>query len=365
MKGIKHWLSQSIVPGIKKVNEMKKMILLFVMQAFFGFVLAGFIYLFVGFLYACIALFFLLLMLMIKPVCLVLYKVILKTNWCRKQVDNELKFIRRISCELDVCNLGSNSGRYAFSYSDTGLKGENWALGPQTLAYDFRVLKNYHSYLKEGATVLIPVCPLSSCIIDFEEDSNNFKYYSFLHPGYILNFSKATKLKLIRKAETVYHVTFFRVVLKRLVKNLMGMERKSMSDQKLEFDANRWINNWKKQFEIEDMDGLVSKKNLETIGSNTDLLRNMIVFCLERNLKPVIVLPPVTSALSSKFPAVFRENYIYSFIRNANTYQIPFLNYMDDEFLSDPALYFNSYFLNVKGRKLFSQTILRDLHLVI
>ena len=44
---------------------------------------------------------------------------------------------------FDIVNLGSNLPKFAFDYSETGVKGMNWAVGPQTFMYDFVVLKKY------------------------------------------------------------------------------------------------------------------------------------------------------------------------------------------------------------------------------
>jgi hypothetical protein len=59
-----------------------------------------------------------------------------------------------------------------------------------------------------------------------------------------------------------------------------------------------------------------------------------------------------------------RETYIYSFIREANIRNITFLNYIDDERFSDPNLYFNSFFLKLKGRKLFTKQVLKDFEIL-
>jgi hypothetical protein len=89
----------------------------------------------------------------------------------------------------------------------------------------------------------------------------------------------------------------------------------------------------------------------------------MIDFCIERNLKPVLIIPPMTKYLSCLLTDTIREIYIYSFIREANVKNIPFLDYMDDERFSDPSLYFNSFFLNLRGRKLFTKQVLKDLNI--
>lgn len=87
-----------------------------------------------------------------------------------------LKFVDVIPQNLEVVNLGSSSGKYAFDYNSLKIKGANWALAPQTLYYDFVLLKQFHSYLRPGARVLIPLCPFSGCIINFTDTKINGRY---------------------------------------------------------------------------------------------------------------------------------------------------------------------------------------------
>ncbi len=305
----------------------------------------------------------LMLLVLIIPVLFTMDKLTQRTNWHKKRTEGVTKFCKSIPLDLDVCNLGSNSGKYAFDYENTGLKGENWALSPQTLSYDFRLLKNYFSYLKKGATVLIPLCPFSSCIKDFEDDKYNHKYYSFLHPILILNYSQLTSEKVVRFVNKPFQSSPLRSIL-RIIWDIPAENNKTMDTESLEGDAYRLVDSWKQQFLISDLDAPVSEKNKRCITHNTDLLKEMIFFCIERNLKPVIVMPPMTRALSSKLSEAFRENYIYSFIREANINNVLFLNYIDDERFVDSDMYSNSYFLNQKGQKLFTNQVLSDLGLI-
>jgi hypothetical protein len=146
--------------------------------------------------------------------------------------------------------------------------------------------------------------------------------------------------------------------------NRMLLDANPMSLEELEKDADKWINGWKRQFSIQYLDAPISEKNKDAIAYNAKLLEEMISFCLERNLKPVIVMPPVTKALNSKFTEKFCELYIYSVIRDANKKEVPFLNYFFDDRFSDNKLFFNSFFLNIKGRRLFTETVLRDLRII-
>lgn len=333
-------------------------------QGFLSIVIAGIVYFITkSIVVGIVLLAIFLILIIIKPVFYILNILIKKTNWYKINVGDGLKFLKQIDSNLDICNLGSNSGKFAFSYDGTGLKGENWALGPQTLSYDFRILKNYFSYLKEGATVLIPICPFSSCIKDFENDEVNYKYYPFLHSILILNYSENSKEKVMRYVHTPFQVSPL-MALVRLIKDVRVIDTIIMDMESIEKDADNFMNNWKRQFFISDLDAPVSDLNLDCIKYNTSLLSEMVSFCLERNLKPVIIIPPVTKALSSKLTDKFRENYIYSFIGNTITKHAPFLNYLDDKRFVDINLYLNSYYLNTNGRKVFTKAVLNDLEII-
>ena len=343
---------------------MRTIIKAFAINGFISLIIAYIAFLVFGSILYAVILFSIILFLgLVKSTLTILNILVQRTRWYKRKVGDGIKFRKEIDTNLDICNLGSNSGKYAFSYEETGLKGENWALGPQTLSYDFRILKNYSSYLKEGATVLISLCPFSSCIRDFENDTINHKYYSFLHPIFILNYSKSTSKQVMRFVNEPFLVSPVKSLI-RLFKDVSVDNVIEMNKDEIEINANEFITIWKDQFSISNLDAPVSKENMESVTYNTNLLLEMISFCFERKLKPVIVIPPVSKALHSKFSETFCENYIYSFIHRANNKQIPFLNYFDEQQFAENNLYFNSYFLNENGRKLFTKKVLKDLQLI-
>lgn len=315
-----------------------------------------------SFLLAIIFFSFLTIVIMVKPMLLILNKLTMRTNWYKLKYGDALKF-RNIATNLDVCNLGSNSGKYAFSYDNTGLNGVNWALSPQTLSYDFRILKNYFSYLKEGATVLLPLCPLSGCIKDFTDDKNNHKYYPFLHPILIMNYSQSTYDRIMYFINKPFQASPIKALI-RIFNDLPPINYRIIKPEDMEEDANEFVDMWKKQFLLTDLDAPISDTNKESIQYNIVLLNDIIDFCLERNLKPVVVIPPMSYELSSKLSGTFRENYIYSFIDKVVKDKVQFLNYLDEKKFNNFELYFNSYYLNTKGSEIFTRQVLNDLGLL-
>lgn len=129
-----------------------------------------------------------------------------------------------------------------------------------------------------------------------------------------------------------------------------------MNNKQLEKDAMQWINGWKKQFNITDMDAPLPIHIKKGREKRVSILKDIISFCKERDLRPVIVLPPITQHLSSKMSETFRQNYIYSFLEEVDSCSTPFLNYLDDNRFQDKD-FFNSFFLNKEGAKKFTKIV--------
>lgn len=301
---------------------------------------------------------------------LFLNRIVKKTNWYKTSFRYTNQFVSNVGYREDlirnyeVVNLGSNPARYAFMYDS--VLGQNWSTGTQSLNYDFRILKYYHSYLKRGGIVIIPLVVFSSCYAD----------ELTIDPDYHIKFNRILPSSLWYKNGSKFRIGMRYPLLLHPLRGLLSLLRDSEKDlshmaayqpleqKELVRDAGFWIDGWKNEFDITDLNAPLSPDNIARRQANVKILCEMIDFCLERQLKPVLLVPPMTCYLSSGFSDIFRENYIYSFVREVNIRNIPFMDYMKDKRFGDPELYFNSFFLNVKGRKSFTQQVLKDLKLI-
>lgn len=289
-------------------------------------------------------------------------KFLLTTNWyCEGFWKGTTKFWTINSCDYDVVNLGSNSGKYAFNYEQLPIKGMNWAIGPQSLIHDYNILKNYFSYLKEGAIVLIPICPFSCLITSYTKDSN-LKYYPILHPATIMDFdeserTRAFRIKLSPFKEMPYYCV--KETMKEVLRTLYRII-KPRTQINFEKNADAWINLWKQQFEIKDLDAPMSNKHKDERKERSLLLCEMVRFCKERGLRPYVVLPPVHLALASRLSSVFLQNYVYDFIYESIDDKALLLDYLSNSIFED-SCFQNSYFLNKKGACIFTEKVLNDL----
>ena len=290
-------------------------------------------------------------------------KVIRHTKWYEQYWNGVQKFWYLNRFNLDVVNLGSNSGKYAFNYEGLDIAGMNWAVGPQSLVHDFNILKNYFSYLRSGATVLITLCPFSSLVSQYNTNTN-LKYYTFLHPATILNFDENERIKALKIKESPVREMPWLCIKQTLKEGIKHIIHRLVPKCDIEKNAAIFIDSWKRQFGITDLDASLSEQHSKDQENRSQVLRDMIDFCLERNLKPALIVPPVHLSLSKKLTEKCRENYIYSFVRKANKRNVPFLDYMDDGRFQNDGYFLNSFFMSEDGAKTFTNIVLKDLNIL-
>ena len=90
-----------------------------------------------------------------KIIQIINHRIIYRTKWWDDFWGGSTKLWNINEFNIQVVNLGSNSGLYSFNYDGIPIKGLNWALGPQSLLHDFNLLKNYYSYIGYKGIVFI------------------------------------------------------------------------------------------------------------------------------------------------------------------------------------------------------------------
>lgn len=290
-----------------------------------------------------------------------LYK---RTNSYRNQFIDVRKFsIKRGDGDnLQIVNLGSNHPKFGFDYSGLNVRGENWAVGPETFEYDFAVLRKNTSHLASGAIVVIPVCLLNFFLYRQKKRGIHVKYYSFLPPEDIVGYSIFDKW-----SNYSFPLLFHPMRLHSLIRDTKKDNRLSLdtnlckTEADLDKNADYWIDIWNKEFNIKLPKPVLSAENKSNIQKNIQLLKEMIEYCLSKGLKPVIAILPVTNFLYSRFTPEFVEKHILAYITEANEAKAPVVNYLTDDRFTDSSLYINSFFFNTKGRKKFTKQFIEDL----
>lgn len=288
----------------------------------------------------------------------ILYK---KTNYYKINILQSNKF-KEIPDNLEIVNLGSSYAKYAFDYSKVGIKGFNFGIQPQSLSYDFRILKQFKDKLKKNGVVIITIPDFVFAFLDYPIEEYNYKYYSFLNKENILNYSSLKNFLL-----NCFPLILQPKKLKCILKDISKENRDSLvfmqSSEEVRKEAQKRVNGWKKEFKLmgteksEDI-----PLNIKEIFRQTQsLLEEMINYTLSNGLKPVIVVPPCSKELNDFFSDEFLKEILYSNIEKANKNIIPVLDYLKKPEFQDYHLYENSDFLNVNGRELFTKKVVADL----
>lgn len=267
---------------------------------------------------------------------------------------------------FDLINLGSSGGKWAFDYSGFEINAMNWAQQPQTLLEDFNLLRNYHSILKKGGIVLITIMPFTG--LNKTTGVRDAMKYLKINAHEPIQPVEIKKARLYTQCPVLMGKPAIKAVIKHWlgkeniasVKQKTDVENNPMSDIQLDTDAKRWIDGWEKQFAIEDFDAPLTEANQKGREYRIKLMRELVDFCIERTYKPVYVIPPVTKHLSKYYTHKFEETYIYGFLKSVDR-NILLLDYSKDESLQKDELYFNSFFLNKKGRTVFTERVIKDL----
>lgn len=348
---------------IKKIKLLLPVVLILWVLSFYVSIKLGIILFVLG-----------LLVILSVIVFLLLNKALKNTNWWNNQYKATEQFISNsgyrdnIIRNFDIVNLGSNPARFAFFYES--VKGQSWATGSQGLDMDFQILKYYHSYLKEGGVVLIPIMPFSAISPYLKERPKywNISYYSKF--AKILDNSQSALLPYGNKLHNylrfplLYNLHALRyLIMDAPLDNKYYIDYQPMMQMELEQDARRWIKNWLIEFNMKDMSEVKHERWNKYFQEAVELTSSIIDFCIERNLKPVLICVPMTKHLSKFFTDSFHSHMIEEFVYKANKKNVQFLDYTYDERFSDDRLFFNSYFLNLNGRKEFTRQVLMDLNL--
>ena len=263
---------------------------------------------------------------------------------------------------LQVVNLGSNHPKFGFDYSETGIKAVNCAVGPQTLEYDFAILRKITPYLTKDAFVIIPICLLKLFLYRQKSRSTHAKYYTFLTKDDIVGYSKMEQIKLL-KFPLIFNPRLLRYVLRDVKKDTrLELTENPMKDAaSLNKDADRWIDCWNREFDITLPKPNLSEENKSDIQQNIRILREMLEYCKMHNFKPIITILPVTDYLSSRFTDEFIKEHILRYINVSNTVKAPVLNYLKDKRFTSSELYINSFFMNKKGRNLLTKEMINKI----
>ncbi|SEW42011.1 hypothetical protein [[Clostridium] fimetarium] len=292
-----------------------------------------------------------------------LNQMYMKTNEYKNTQLDIQKYIEGIPYDLKFVNLGSTYAKYAFdTYDDLCMSGFNFALQSESLEMDEKILHHYvNNIMPDGIVVIV----VAACVLLYKGQDDNLQYYKILSKENIPHY------KLSKKIKSKYPLFFHPKKIKKIIKDLKKMNSiydnypdiLSVNNSQKEMD--NLVKVWKKLFNLSDLrKSDLSQENRLILSSNCEVLKRMISYCIEKGLRPIVVIPPFSIRLNQYFSDEFNEKIIRDNIMEIiDEINIPFLDYQEDEmFQNSPELFCDGGFkLNNRGSQLFVKHLAFDL----
>lgn len=270
------------------------------------------------------------------------------------------KFVH-VPHEITISNTGSSHGVYSFDYSDyeTEYTGFNFALVSQSLSYDYRVISEYKDHFARDGIMFIPVSYASLSLEETEAEdfeSKNQRYYRFLSPSNIKKFDLQTYIGL-HYFPAIYESTAD--LLKIFAKGIMHKHPIIEDDYDVENPDFDYAADAKKAFQRHSI--AIKDGHLMINQEEIDALYNIISFCKERNIRPIMVSTPLRSEYAEQYPQAVLDEF-YAIVREIQQKEnCEYCDYTHDERFAQSVEYMrNSDHLSPAGAKAFTKILMDE-----
>lgn len=268
-----------------------------------------------------------------------------------------------IPCNLDIVNIGSGPSFYDFDWSAVPeISGYNMAVAPEDFRYDARIIKHYGNYVKKGGVVVVVVvCPLSFGENSYlYKDSFSEKYVSILPisdvdlPKWKYILYKNLPLTLKGKLLVLRVTRCLRRRLQMIFNKEVSTKLSPMEELYLGWlSENKYLNDLKDPAQAEYYRVVFKEKEND--------LKKVIANCFEQELKPVIVIPPMSDELRGYISDDFIKSFVYDNLKSIADEGTPILDYIDDKRYKSKEYYTNGLFLTPEMRKYFTKAVWEDI----
>lgn len=285
--------------------------------------------------------------------------IYMKTPFYLNQVKPVEKFHHIIPENLEIINTGSNHAYFSIDWSLIGVKGFSLASGPQSVMWDYRILKKYRSHVDNsgGGKVLLVLSDLMFGFLEYINPESDKRYYYFMQPNEIPRYTKWQdfvyhRMPVLANWRNIIHCFYHRGTLV------------SETEPTLEYaeqQSDLRIAGWKSQFDLKDLQHRESVKHLEeNIKKAAGVVRKMVDESRAAGLTTILMIPPLSAVINKKLAPEFLDEVLYKPVRKYLD-DVPLLDYVHDERFQDYRLYQNGDFMNEAGRKKFMPILWYDI----
>lgn len=282
------------------------------------------------------------------------------TSWYRS-IFNDARRILDAPYNLDIINFGSNPAKFDINYSEATIRGYNFAVGPQCMKYDYKLLQHYSNHLSPNGKrilLLLLFCPFSFCKDDYHLESDgeiayNDRYYSILPNNEISNFNQDRYNKLFVSPLDLGMRLYKNLILFYL-KNLKKCY--SFSQINLEKSAEEYLSSWKKEFFLDNFEvSKISKQVKSSLTFNNILLNKEIDYCKKNNINLFIIVPPISKYISGKIPNEFCDFCFWNILKEKS---VTIIDYSKSELFTQDYMFRDALCLNKAGSIKFSNHLI-------
>ncbi len=254
---------------------------------------------------------------------------------------------------LDVVSLGSTMILGDFDFEMWKYKGYNLANSPQSLSYDYRILKQYRNHLKKNGVVLIGLAEFSLLVPEYKQKNNHNIYYWILGRNQIVGYSRVREA-LLKSIPGIVDIKLIKQEVTCFMKKIIGYS----NNKTIREDVTERIESWYREFSIREK---CSMEQIEDSKRTFSILEDIMEFCCRNELKPVIIIPPMSNSLKSRMPISFLEDCLWKYIRHLENNNVDIIDCYNDIELSEDGLYESAIVLNMYGKELFNSKIQSEL----
>lgn len=259
--------------------------------------------------------------------------------------------------EVEIANVGSSHGAYDFVYdgwTEEGYSCFNFGNVSQTYAYDLALLKEYGKYLSDECVLFIPVSYFSfnnETVNESEAQALSVKYYHCLSPKNIPDYDLFTdivtaKFPILSAGEDILE----------LLPDSLTVFAKEADETDAEMDeaavaefANRAAARFDRHF---------NNKENYFLPEREAQLREVINYCKEHGITPVLITTPFSVYYNNPVPEEFLDQFHSTINLIASDTGVNYYDYShDSRFTENLTLFSDSDHLNAEGADYFMEIL--------
>ena len=256
-----------------------------------------------------------------------------------------------------VSNIGSSHAEYGIQYDRCPeLKGSistfNFALASQSYDYDLALLNMYQDHLAKGGILFIPISYFSfndEVVNDVEKESMQARYYSFMSPKYIPDYSLykdiiTHRLPILSADEDLLNWITSSLSLKAHAEGSTLTQEEAIEKAEARYDRH-----------------FLHKENL-FYPERTEQIKEIITFCKEREITPVMITIPVTRYYHDLISDDFFNEFYQTINAISEETSVPYYDYSyDARFRGNLSLFNDSDHLSNDGSVYFMSVIEQEI----